>query len=262
MERTPAVRRLNEMADHILHGGRMDGWVEPSDDMSPEYRSRVVELMGRQGQTELSGVNTFHRMIPLCPTVQAAHAMGKVVWEELHHGKLNLECLDRLGVDPQPLYRAVLGNAAPERRYTSERQETATWHDVIAFTLLIDPAGFLFVGHTMETNYAPWARAQARILREERSHCEYAHKWFGDIAEHADSRAKLQDSLDRTMPQALGALGRPGRLSKTFARDQALGIRPVDPETQVEELYEILEPTLTKLNLKVPRVEASYHVAS
>ena len=258
MLKTPTVKRLNELADHILRGGRVDGWVEAGDSMSPEYRQRIVELMARQGMVELHGAPTFYAMLPYCPGPAAAHAMGKVVWEELHHGKLNLECLAPFGVDATPLYRAVMGPQDARLRHQRPRQEVRSWHDVIAFTMLIDPAGFLVIGHFMETSYAPWARAQARVLREERSHCEYWERWIDDMAEHVEGRARLQESVDRTMPGALGALGRPGAMSKSFARDRALGIRPVDPAVMIDELKEILEPTLGRLGLRLPDCQPNY----
>ena len=262
MLKTATVRRLNELADHINRGGKVDGWVEPTDSMTPEYRKRITELMSRQGMVEMHGAPTFFKMVKYCPTPQSAHAMGKVVWEELHHGKLNLECVEALGGDTSGMVAKVLGQEERETqlRHERPRSEVRSWIDVMAFTLLVDPAGFIVVGHFMETNYAPWARAQARILREERGHCEYWERWIGDLAEHQEGRAKLQEGVDKIMPSALGALGRPASMSKSFASDKAMGIRPVDPAVMVDELLEILEPTVQRLGLKLPKAEPNFPV--
>jgi 1,2-phenylacetyl-CoA epoxidase catalytic subunit len=259
----PLVREMYDRADRLVRGEKLPGLVEPDAIPSAEYRERICRILARHGLIESTGGPYFFEMIHFAPDPGAAEALAHVATEELGHGRMLLECLEPFGIDYRALFRAHIGQGAAERMAEialapPEQNSASSWADVLAITMLIDPAGILIVGARVASNYAPLARVSAVTLIEEREHAAYWERWGQELLASAPGRAALQRSIDRIWPVALGSLGRTQAESPEFARERELGIWSIDPADLQRTLREMLERTLPPYGLRIPDGPPNY----
>jgi ring-1,2-phenylacetyl-CoA epoxidase subunit PaaA len=259
----PLVREMYARAERLMRGEKLAGLIEPDTIPSAEYRQRIIAILTRHGLIESTGGPYFFDMIRFAPGPRPAEALAHVACEELGHGRMLLECLEPFGVDHRALFHAHIERGAAERMAEialapPEDNSAASWPDVLAITMLIDPAGILVVGARVLSNYGPLARASALTLIEERDHAAFWERWGQEVLESAEGRAQLQRSIDRIYPVALGTLGRPEAQSAEFARERRLGLWAVDPAELQRTLRAMLEVTLPPLGLRMPAADPNY----
>jgi ring-1,2-phenylacetyl-CoA epoxidase subunit PaaA len=259
----PLVRQMYARAEQLGRGEKLAGLVEPDSIPSSEYRQRIVRILTRHGLIESTGGPYFFDMIRFAPDPRAAEALAHVATEELGHGRMLLECLEPFGVDHRALFHQHIGRSASERMAEvalapPEANSAASWTDVLAITMLIDPAGILVVGARVLSNYGPLARASALTLIEEREHAAFWERWGRDVLADPGGRAELQRSIDRIFPIALGTLGRPESDSPDFALERRLGLWSIDPAELQRTLRAMLEITLPPLGLRLPAGAPNY----
>jgi 1,2-phenylacetyl-CoA epoxidase catalytic subunit len=259
----PLVQEMYARAERLARGEKLEGLVEPDSIPTPEYRARIIRILTRHGLIESTGGPYFFDMVRFAPGPGAAEALAHVAAEELGHGRMLLECLEPFGIDYRALFRAHIGRSAAERMAEvalapPEANTAASWPDVLAITMLIDPAGILVVGARLLGNYGPLARASALTLIEEREHAAFWEHWGQETLASSEGRERLQRSIDRLYPIALGTLGRPAAESPDFAVEERLGIWAVDPAELQRTLRAMLEVTLPPLGLRIPGSAPNY----
>jgi 1,2-phenylacetyl-CoA epoxidase catalytic subunit len=259
----PRVRAMYERAERLARGEKLPGMIEPDSIPSPDYRARICRILSRHGLIESTGGPYFFDMIRFAPEPGAAQALAHVAEEELGHGRMLLECLEPFGIDYKALFRAHIGQGAVQRMAEialapPEQNSAACWTDVLAITMLVDPAGILIVGARVFSNYAPLARVSALTLIEERDHAAYWERWGQEVLRSSAGRAELQRSIEKIYPVALGSLGRTQAESPEFARERQLGIWSIDPADLQETLREMLERTLPPFGLRIPDLPPNY----
>ena len=257
------VQEMYARAEKLVRGEKLPGMIEPDSIPSAEYRARVCRILSRHGLIESTGGPYFFDMIRHAPDPGAAQALAHVAEEELGHGRMLLECLEPFGIDYKALFRAHIGGSAAERiaqiaLAPPEQNGAASWTDVLAITMLVDPAGILIVGARVFSNYAPLARVSALTLIEERDHAAYWERWGQDVLRSEPGRAELQRSIERIYPVALGSLGRTQAESPEFAIERALGLWAIDPAELQETLRAMLERTLPPCGLRIPDSPPNY----
>jgi 1,2-phenylacetyl-CoA epoxidase catalytic subunit len=259
----PLVQAMYERAERLVRGEKLPGMIEPDSIPSPEYRARICRILSRHGLIESTGGPYFFDMIRFAPDPGAAQALAHVAEEELGHGRMLLECLEPFGIDYRALFRAHIGQSAAQRMAEialapPEQNGATCWADVLAITMLVDPAGILIVGARLLSNYAPLARVSALTLIEERDHAAYWERWGQDVLQSDAGRAELQRSIEKIYPVALGSLGRTQAESPEFAIERQLGIWSIDPAELQKTLREMLERTLPPFGLRIPDLPPNY----
>ncbi len=203
----PAVEELFGLAERIGRGGRVPGWLEPTDDLTPEYRERIIFHLRKHGLMETGGGPAFFHMIPFVPHAQAAEHLCHIAAEELGHGRLNLEPLRDLGLDPDEIFQSRWSMTAEQERKqinlgARPSMGMTGFGDVLGFTMMFDPMGILVVGERVKSNYGPWSRANAQVLREERGHAAFWERWGMDFIQSEEGQRQVQRYIDAMFPQA------------------------------------------------------------
>ena len=220
----------------------------------------------RLGLIESFGGPYFFNMIQHAPSPGAAEALAHIAAEEIGHGRMLLECLDPLGVEYRSAAREQYVATAEARKEALKLSDPGlngpkSWEDVLAVTLLVDPAGILLVGARTMSQYGPLARVSAETLIEERDHAAYWEIWGKEILASDEGRASLQRSVDKVYPGAMGSLGRPEAGNTEFIIEREMGIWTIDPAELQDILREMLEVTLPPLGLRIPDLEPDYRNA-
>ena len=259
----PMVREMYSLAERLAADEKLPGFVEPDSIPSDAYRQRIVQVLLRSGLIECTGGPYFFDMIPYAPDLRAAEALAHIAAEEIGHGRMLLECLEPFGVDYQDRARDQFSTPTQTRMAAVQLADPSvygarSWEDVLAITMLIDPAGILIVGARTLSNYGPLARAGAATLIEERGHAAYWEKWGMDVLASAEGRAEVQRSVDKIYPIAMGSLGRPESINPEFRVEREMGIWRDDPAELQRTLREMLECTLPAVGLRIPDSDPDY----
>ncbi|MBM4406536.1 MAG: hypothetical protein FJ039_10225 [Chloroflexi bacterium] len=256
------VAELFSLARRIHKGERLPHWIEPETIPSQDYRDRISAILLRHGLLESSGGPAFFNLIRYAPHPRMGEALCDIALDEVRHGRMLLECLDPLGVDYRQPFRDMVGADYRGRMnrvgMSASRGEPSSWADVLAFTMLVDPAGLLIVGMRLTSNYGPLARASARTLLDEEGHAAFWEKWGQDQLAAEAGRREVQASIDRFMAASLGILGRPKAVNANFAHEQKLGLWKTDPAELQQVLKAMLKVSLEPLGLRIPAVEPDY----
>ena len=259
----PMVREMYALAERLSADEKLPGLVEPDSIPSDAYRERIKSALLRLGLIECTGGPYFFDMIPYAPNLSAAEALAHIAAEEIGHGRMLLECLEPFGVDYQAMARDQFATGAQTRMAAVSLADPSiygakSWADVLAITMLVDPAGILIVGARVLSNYGPLARVGAETLIEERGHASYWEKWGQDALASEEGRAEVQRSVDKIYPIAMGSLGRPASMSSDFRVEREMGIWSVDPAELQRTLLEMLEITLPAIGLRIPDSDPDY----
>ena len=263
----PMVREMFDLARRIVKGERQPGWIEPETIQSAEYRKRVAAILKKHGLLESSGGPAFFNLIRFVPNPRVGEALCDIALDEVRHGRMLLECLDPLGEEYRDAFRNIFTEPSSDARLRQVgmrqgRRDPESWADVLAFTMLIDPAGILIVGARLFSNYGPLSRASARTLLDEEGHAAFWEKWGQDLLASPEGRREVQDAVDRILPTALGTLGRPKAVNPEFAREQALGIWRDDPLVLQDALREMLKLSVEPAGLVIRKdTQPNYSVA-
>lgn len=259
----PMVREMYSLAERLALDEKTPGLVEPDTIPSDAYRERIVKALLRMGLIECTGGPYFFDMLPYAPNLRAAEALAHIATEEIGHGRMLLECLEPFGVDYHALACDQFRTGAETRMAAVALADpnvygARSWEDVLATTMLIDPAGILIVGARVLSNYGPLARAGAATLIEERDHAAYWEIWGQDVLASAEGRAELQRSVDKIYPIAMGSLGHAESDDREFRIEKEMGIWRVDPADLQQTLREMLELTLPAIGLRIPDSDPDY----
>jgi 1,2-phenylacetyl-CoA epoxidase catalytic subunit len=258
----PVVKDMFDLARRIHKGERLSKWIEPETIPSQEYRERIAAILLRHGLLESSGGPSFFKLIQYSPHPRVGEALCDIALDEVRHGRMLLECLDPLGVEYRDAFRNMVSSDYRARMQrvgmSTARGEPSSWADVMAFTMLIDPAGILIVGMRLMSNYGPLARASARTLLDEEGHAAFWEKWGQDQLATEAGRREVQASVDRFMATSLGTLGRPKAVNPNFAREQELGLWKTDPGELQPVLKAMLKRSIEPYGLRIPEVAPDY----
>ncbi len=259
----PMVREMYALAERLVADEKPSELVEPDSIPSDAYRQRTVKALLRLGLIECTGGPYFFDMIPYAPSLRAAEALAHIATEEIGHGRMLLECLEPFGVEYEDLARDQFATGAQARMSAVALADPSvygarSWEDVLAITMLIDPAGILLVGARVLSNYGPLARVGAATLIEERGHAAYWEVWGKDVFASAEGCAELQRSIDKIYPIAMGSLGRAESINPEFRVEREMGIWRVDPAELQQTLREMLEITLPAVGLQIPDSDPDY----
>lgn len=229
--------------------------VEALDPVSEEYRQAIIGLIRHHGTNELLGGPRIMRSIAFAPDADAAREIAEVAADEIRHGAYCYGLLKELRVDTAALYRKVMADqeGGDKLRYLAPsiwNRLITSWTDQIAFLFLVDLAGYLFIGDLMDSNYAPYARVAARILREEAGHMGMSEEWAREIGNTEAGRAELQRSVNKLYPLTAASFGRPGGRRNRLQRE--LGLKRRDEAELIETYRGEMEDLCRPLGLTLP----------
>jgi ring-1,2-phenylacetyl-CoA epoxidase subunit PaaA len=83
-----------------------------------------------------------------------------------------------------------------------------SWEEFCVIKLLADMAEILQVEDLLHCTFHPLRNLARMTMPEERFHAQFGKDFCSELVQAADSRAKVQDAIDRYFPMMLGFFGR------------------------------------------------------
>lgn len=243
--------------------------IEREDQMTPEYRENLLNLLTMQADSELAGAYGYVPWITKAPTVEEKLAVATIVKDEVRHAKAIYTLLERLGFDVSAHIsrhdltarvedsNADLGaaRAGQDKRVNIFYYPIDTWADFVMFNFCMDRGA----GHQLEdarqSSYKPWALEIEQIFREEMTHVGHGDFWVKKMGQDPATRDEIQAALDRWFPRTLAIFGRPNTSRNKLYR--ALGLKRRDNDEVRRTFIAELVPLIEAAGLKTPPIPSA-----
>ncbi|WP_442601002.1 1,2-phenylacetyl-CoA epoxidase subunit PaaA [Paenibacillus sp. KN14-4R] len=239
------ANQLQHFLDRIDRGEK----IEADDWMPDDYRKQLIKLISMHAISEIMGALPEKEWVPKAPTLRRKLAIMAKVQDEMGHGQLLLRVVEDL-LAPLGKTREDLMNdlfTGKLKFHNVFHMPATTWADAGIIGWLVDGAAIITQTMSLESSYAPYARALTRICAEEKFHAQHGESIVLTLAEGTPAQFQmLQDAVTRWWIPLLMFFGPPdnGKISSNQQMNIQYKIR-----TQTNE--ELRQIFLTKY---VPRI--------
>ncbi|NTU23651.1 1,2-phenylacetyl-CoA epoxidase subunit A [Brevibacillus sp. HB1.2] len=231
--------------------------IEADDWMPDDYRNQLIKLISMHGISEIMGALPEKEWVPKAPTLRRKLAIMAKVQDEMGHGQLLLRVVEDL-LGPLGKTREDIMNDLFTKRlkfHNVFHMEAPTWADAGVIGWLVDGAAIITQSMSLDTSYAPYARALHRICAEEKFHAQHGESIVLELAEGTDEqRQMLQDAIHRWWPALLMFFGPPenGNITSNQESNMRYKIRTQTNEELRQVFLKKYLPRIFHLGFTVP----------
>lgn len=231
--------------------------IEADDWMPDDYRNQLIKLISMHGISEIMGALPEKEWVPKAPTLRRKLAIMAKVQDEMGHGQLLLRVAEDL-LEPLGKTREDIMNDLFAKRlkfHNVFHMEAPTWADAGVIGWLVDGAAIITQSMSLDTSYAPYARALHRICAEEKFHAQHGESIVLELAEGTDEqRQMLEDAIHRWWPALLMFFGPPenGNITSNQEANMRYKIRTQTNEELRQVFLKKYLPRIFHLGFTVP----------
>jgi len=209
--------------------------IHSPEEMTPEYKRLVIQLLESQGVREFMAANIFSDALKYIPTLRLKSLLAKQVVEELEHYEETIR-----------LYRALGGNLEEvvEKKVSQYGgvPYVKSWFELAVCQFLYDRAGEFHLAEYRNCSYVPYAEIVGKILAEEEE-----HESFGDRVMVEACQKQL---FNKWLTFSLTSFGRPGTPGNRYAI--AVGLKTRDSGEVMQDFINDIKPGMMKCGLIFP----------
>ncbi|GIM47766.1 phenylacetate-CoA oxygenase subunit PaaA [Collibacillus ludicampi] len=245
--------RMQEFLDRLDRGEK----IEADDWMPDDYRQQLVKLIAMHAISEIMGALPEKEWVPKAPTLHRKLAIMAKVQDEMGHGQLLLRVAEDLiapwGKTREDLIQDLFYGTL--KFHNVFHMSAPTWADAGLIGWLVDGAAIITQTMSLDTSYAPYARALQRICAEEKFHMQHGESVILALAEGTkEQRQMLQDALNRWWPALLMFFGPPenGKISSNQEKNIRYKIRTQTNEQLRQAFFSKYVPQIWHIGLTIP----------
>lgn len=231
--------------------------IEADDWMPDDYRNQLIKLISMHGISEIMGALPEKEWVPKAPTLRRKLAIMAKVQDEMGHGQLLLrvaeDLLAPLGKTREDIMKDLFSKRL--KFHNVFHMEAPTWADAGVIGWLVDGAAIITQSMSLDTSYAPYARALHRICAEEKFHAQHGESIVLELAEGTEEqRQMLQDAIHRWWPALLMFFGPPenGNITSNQEANMRYKIRTQTNEELRQVFLKKYLPRIFHLGFTVP----------
>ncbi|ELZ84684.1 phenylacetate-CoA oxygenase, PaaI subunit [Haloferax elongans ATCC BAA-1513] len=222
-------------------------------DLSDDEREALEALLFSLADDEFVIAERYTEWQVRAPTIESDISVANIAQDELGHARLYYDLLEDFGYDEPDL---IWERDADEWRHSTLCElpfEEGDWADYVVRSFLFDEAEYIRLQALEGSSYPRLADRIGKIMAEEKYHREHARSWLERLCEDDESRARMQDAVDRLMPHALTLFAPTDE--DIEARIDDLGIRTENLLTMREEWLDEVVPRLESVGLHVEEAQ-------
>lgn len=225
--------------------------IEPMDWMPDGYRRTLVRQISQHAHSEIVGQLPEANWITRAPSLKRKAILLAKVQDEAGHGLYLYSAAETLGTSRGQMVADLLAGKA---KYSSIfNYPTLTWADVGAIGWLVDGAAIINQIPLCRCSYGPYARAMARICKEESFHQRQGFEIMMVLCKGTPAqKAMAQDALDRWWWPSLMMFGPPDAESSNTAQSMQWGIKLFSNDELRQKFIDQTAPQAEFLGLRVP----------
>ena len=212
-----------------------------------EYQDAVRKIVRSHALNELYGAQVFDEpAIALAPTPYAKWLTCRVAMEEYHHHVRFKELADQIGVKPEAL------DTKNKRPLNIFEFPLKTWEEFCVIKMLGDLAEILQVEDLLHCSFVPLRNIARTTMPEEKFHAQFGADFCVDLVEAAESRARVQDAINRFYPEAPKFFGASGSKNNELYRKYGIKLRK-NEEMRADYIARAKD-IVGKLELELPEI--------
>lgn len=215
--------------------------IETREEMTPEYRAMVRQLLESQGYREVMAANLFGHAMKHIPSLEYKKLVAHQMEEELEHFE-----------EVTKLYEQVTGDNLLEAVQSKMERVPypESWTELAMAQFLYDRAGEFHLREYTTCSFAPYSRIVTKILEEEEGHEGFGENVVLELAKDPKNTAGLQSLFEKWLTVALLSFGRPATEGNRFAI--AEGLKTRDSGDVMKDFINDIKPTMKACGLRFP----------
>jgi 1,2-phenylacetyl-CoA epoxidase catalytic subunit len=212
------------------------------EDMSPEYRRMVVQLMESQAYRELAAAHMFGYGLRFVPEKWMKFMVWHIQEETEHYQAVAKMYRDFTKEEVEPRVRERLaGKPVPFAE---------SWFELAMAQFLYDRGGFWQLKEYEECSFVPYRAVIQKIVKEEAGHQNLGEKIVVELCQSGRYDDVKQALFEKWLRTGLLSFGRPGGPGNRFAIDQ--GLKKRDSGECMKDFIEDIRPSVHPAGLRFP----------
>ena len=213
-----------------------------SEDMTPEYRALLVQLMESQAYRELAAAHMFGYGLRFVPDKWLKFMVWHIREEAEHYEAVAKMYRDFTGGEVEP---------AVKRRLADKPIPFAeSWMELAMAQFLYDRGGFWQLKEYDECSFVPYRGVIQKIVKEEAGHQSLGEKIVVEQCRSGAFDGLKQPLFDKWLRIGLLSFGRPGTPGNRFAIEQ--GIKKRDSGECMKDFVDDIRPAVKDAGLRFP----------
>ncbi|WP_018131984.1 1,2-phenylacetyl-CoA epoxidase subunit PaaA [Effusibacillus pohliae] len=255
--------RLQKFLERIDRGEK----IEADDWMPDDYRHQLIKLIAMHAVSEIMGALPEKEWVPKAPTLHRKLAIMAKVQDEVGHGQLLLRVAEDLAAPLGKTREDLLNDlfSGSLKFHNVFHMSAPTWADAGIIGWLVDGAAIITQTMSLDSSYAPYARALLRITAEEKFHMQHGESVILALAEGTkQQRQMLQEALNRWWQALLMFFGPPenGKISSNQQINMRYKIRTQTNEELRQAFFTKYVPHIRHIGLTIPDETMHYDEAA
>ena len=170
--------------------------IEPKDWMPDKYRQTLIRQISQHAHSEIVGMLPEGNWISRAPTLKRKATLIAKVQDEAGHGLYLYSAAETLGISRDEMIEQLHSGKA---KYSSIfNYPSLSWADMGAIGWLVDGAAIINQVPICRCSHGPYARAMARICKEESFHQRQGFEILLTLSKGSgEQKAMCQDAINR-----------------------------------------------------------------
>ena len=217
-----------------------------AEEMSPEYRQMIVQLMRSQAYRELAAAHMFGYALRYVPDRWLRFMVWHIREEAEHYEAVAKMYKDFTGEEVEPEVRKRLeGKPVPMAE---------SWIELAMAQFLYDRGGFWQLKEYEDCSFLPYRKVIHKIIKEEKGHQALGERIVVELTRQGGFDGEKQKVFDKWLRQGLLSFGRPATDGAKYAIE--VGLKKRDPAAVMQDFLDDIKPAVKACGLAFPKMEA------
>ena len=220
----------------------MSAEVTRAEDMTPEYRQTILQLMESQAYRELAAAHLFGYGLRFVPDKWLRFMVWHIREETEHYQAVAKMYREFTKEEVEPRVRERLaGQPVPFAE---------SWFELAMAQFLYDRGGFWQLKEYEECSFVPYRGVIQKIVKEEAGHQDLGEKIVVELCRSGRHDDVKQALFEKWLRIGLLSFGRPGTPGNRYAIEH--GIKKRDSGECMKDFIEDIRPSVHAAGVRLP----------
>jgi 1,2-phenylacetyl-CoA epoxidase catalytic subunit len=216
--------------------------VHTEQQMSPQYRQMVVQLMQSQAYRELAAAHMFGYGLQFVPEKWMKFMVWHIQEEMEHYQDVSKMYREFTREEVEPVVRERLAKGAVPF--------AESWFELAMAQFLYDRGGFWQLKEYEECSFVPYRGVIQKIVKEEAGHQSLGEKIVVELCQSGRHEDVKQPLFEKWLRLGLLSFGRPGTPGNKYAIEH--GLKKRDSAACMKDFVDDIRPAVKTSGLRFP----------
>ena len=232
--------------------------IEPRDWMPDKYRQTLIRQISQHAHSEIVGMLPEGNWISRAPTLKRKATLIAKVQDEAGHGLYLYSAAETLGISRDEMIDQLHSGKA---KYSSIfNYPSISWADMGAIGWLVDGAAIINQVPICRCSHGPYARAMARICKEESFHQRQGFEILLTLSKgSSEQKAMCQDAINRWWWPSIMMFGPGDDASPNSAQSMRWKIKRFSNDELRQRFIDMCAEQVKFLGMTLPDTELKWN---